>query len=61
MPNGRRQELGRTETIQDNLNPVFEKKFMIDYFFETRQVTLADVHGYRLPWQGLATPVIPVP
>jgi len=37
--NGRqRNEVGRTETINDNLNPVFEKKFLIDYFFEERQV-----------------------
>ena len=33
-----RHELGRTETIQDNLNPVFEKKLIVDYFFEERQV-----------------------
>jgi len=31
-------EIGRTETINDNPNPVFEKKFHIDYFFEERQV-----------------------
>ena len=36
---GQKQELDRTETIQDNLNPVFEKKIMVDYFFEERQVS----------------------
>ena len=27
----------RTETIQDNLNPEFAKKLIIDYFFEEAQ------------------------
>ena len=40
QPDGRRHELGRTETIQDNLNPVFEKKLIVDYFFEERQVLI---------------------
>ena len=39
-----KHELDRTETIQDNLNPVFEKKIMVDYFFEERQV------GERIGW-----------
>ncbi|XP_067931223.1 copine-8-like isoform X1 [Watersipora subatra] len=31
------REYGRTETIWDNLNPDFVKKFEIDYYFEERQ------------------------
>ena len=38
VQSNQRHELGRTETIQDNLNPVFEKKLIVDYFFEERQV-----------------------
>ncbi|CAG5118026.1 unnamed protein product, partial [Candidula unifasciata] len=30
-------EYGRTETIQNDLNPEFAKKFVIDYFFEEAQ------------------------
>lgn len=30
-------EIGRTETIQDNLNPEWLKKFLINYNFETTQ------------------------
>jgi Ca2+-dependent lipid-binding protein len=29
--------LGRTETIQNNLNPNFSKSFTIDFIFESRQ------------------------
>jgi len=29
--------LGRTETIQNNLNPNFGKSFIIDFLFESRQ------------------------
>ncbi len=29
--------LGRTETIDNNLNPNFRKTFIVDYFFEARQ------------------------
>ena len=30
-------EIGRTETIMDNLNPDFVKSFTVDYFFEEQQ------------------------
>lgn len=30
-------DLGRTETIDDNSNPNFQKSFIIDYSFQTRQ------------------------
>lgn len=29
--------IGRTETIMNDLNPNFNKSFVIDYIFETRQ------------------------
>ena len=29
--------IGRTETIDNNLNPNFQKSFMLDYIFEARQ------------------------
>ena len=32
------REIGRTEVIQDNLNPDFVKKFPLDYNFETGTV-----------------------
>ncbi|XP_067853881.1 copine-2 isoform X1 [Heptranchias perlo] len=35
--NGKWSEIGRTETAMNNLNPVFAKKFVIDYHFEKVQ------------------------
>lgn len=32
-------EIGRTEHINDNLNPKWEMKFVLDYKFEERQVS----------------------
>lgn len=29
--------LGKTETIDNNLNPNFNKTFIVDYIFETHQ------------------------
>ncbi|XP_077970861.1 uncharacterized protein LOC120327759 isoform X1 [Styela clava] len=37
------REYGRTETIQNTLNPDFVTKFVIDYFFEERQALRFDV------------------
>lgn len=31
------QEVGRTETIQNNLAPRFKKRFDLDYLFEAQQ------------------------
>ena len=31
-------EVGRTETIDDNLSPVWQKKIVLDYNFEQRQM-----------------------
>jgi hypothetical protein len=36
-PNGQWQLLGRTETIDNNLNPNFKKSFLLNYVFEARQ------------------------
>ncbi|XP_078256416.1 copine-2 [Rhinoraja longicauda] len=35
--NGKWSEIGRTETAVNNLNPVFAKKFVVDYHFEEVQ------------------------
>ncbi|XP_041047885.1 copine-2 [Carcharodon carcharias] len=35
--NGKWSEIGRTETAMNNLNPVFAKKFVVDYHFEEVQ------------------------
>lgn len=35
--NNQWSEAGRTEIIQDNLNPNFTKSFIIDYYFECQQ------------------------
>ncbi|BFZ10964.1 hypothetical protein BsWGS_14003 [Bradybaena similaris] len=37
-------EYGRTETIQNNLNPEFARKFVIDYFFEEAQKLRFEVY-----------------
>ena len=34
---GQWSEIGRTETIWDNLNPEFAKNFVMDYHFEMQQ------------------------
>ena len=31
-------QVGRTEMIKDTLDPNFVKKFIVDYFFEERQL-----------------------
>jgi hypothetical protein len=36
--NDRYYEVGRTETIMNDLNPKFAHRFMLDYFFEERQM-----------------------
>lgn len=36
--------LGRTETIDNTLNPEFQKKFILDYKFEERQLLKFDVY-----------------
>ncbi|XP_033106562.1 copine-8-like isoform X2 [Anneissia japonica] len=41
---GQYQESGRTETIDNNLNPDFARKFVVDYFFEQHQPLKFDVY-----------------
>ncbi|KAF6031304.1 CPNE9 [Bugula neritina] len=38
------RELGRTETIWDNLNPDFVKKFELDYYFEEKQILKFEIY-----------------
>ena len=42
--NAKHQEIGRTEVIWDNLNPVFVKKFVVDYYFEEIQPIKFEVY-----------------
>merc|ERR1739848_225352 len=42
--NANYQEIGRTEIIWDNLNPVFVKKFVVDYYFEEVQPIKFEVY-----------------
>jgi len=39
-------EVGRTEMIKDNLNPAWEKKFVVDYSFEERQAVKFEVYDF---------------
>ncbi|KAH3880662.1 copine-8-like isoform X2 [Dreissena polymorpha] len=41
---GQFYEFGRTETIQDNLNPDFVKKFVIHYYFEESQKLKLEIY-----------------
>jgi len=45
---GQWYELGRTEMIKDTLNPSFEKKFIVDYSFEERQVVKFEVYDWDM-------------
>ena len=37
-------EVGRTECVMDNLNPVWQKKMVLDYSFEQRQMLRLSVY-----------------
>ena len=39
-------EIGRTEMIKDTLNPSWEKKFVVDYSFEERQVVKFEIYDW---------------
>ena len=39
-----KQEIGRTECISDNLNPIFVKNMQIDYYFEEVQTFLIEAY-----------------
>ena len=41
---GQWHEMGRTEVIKDNLNPEWQKKFVVNYSFEERQEIKIDVY-----------------
>merc|ERR1712154_506938 len=47
-------EIGRTETIQDSLNPDFVKKFIVDYFFEERQLLKFEIYDIDSSSQRLS-------
>ncbi len=47
-PNKRWQEVGRTEMIKDTLNPSWEKRFVVDYSFETRQVVKFEIYDWDM-------------
>merc|ERR1712159_577958 len=40
------REIGRTETIMDNLNLDFVKSFKVDYFFEEQQLLKFEVYDW---------------
>ena len=42
--NGGYRKLGKTECIQNNLNPDFTKNFTVDYYFEKEQTMKFDVY-----------------
>lgn len=44
LQNGTKSKIGRTETIQDNLNPDFEVSFPVEYFFERDQKFYVEVY-----------------
>jgi copine 1/2/3 len=51
ITNGGKRLIGRTETIKDNLNPVFKTAINVDYRFEVSQqmmVVITDVDGTNL-------------
>ena len=41
-------ELGRTEKIKDTLNPAWEKRFVVDYSFEERQIVKFEVYDWDM-------------
>ena len=43
------KEIGRTEVIKDNINPVWLIKFIIDYRFEARQVSVMKWNTFIIP------------
>ncbi|XP_012937679.1 copine-8 [Aplysia californica] len=47
-------EYGRTEMIQDNLNPEFAKKFVINYFFEEAQKLKFEIYDVDSTSQNLS-------
>jgi hypothetical protein len=48
-PTGLWQELGRTDVVQNNLNPEFKKKVELDYTFEKKQELKFIVYDWLSP------------
>jgi hypothetical protein len=48
-PTGLWQELGRTDVVQNNLNPEFKKKVELDYTFEKKQELKFIVYDWLTP------------
>ncbi|KAK7102330.1 copine-8-like [Littorina saxatilis] len=46
-------EVGRTEVIKDTLDPNFVKKFVVDYFFEERQILMFSIYDVDSTSQNL--------
>src|SRR5688572_6116025 len=54
----RGMDYGRTETQQNQLNPVFQKTFLVEYYFEQKQVlqlTVNDQDDQKLDVLGSVT------
>ena len=47
-------QVGRTETIKNNLNPVFERSFDVDYIFDEVQMILFEVYDIDNVSESLA-------
>ena len=47
-------EIGRTETIWDNLNPDWEKKFQMEYHFEVHQMLRFTIYDIDSESRNLA-------
>ena len=45
---GQWYEIGRTEMIKDSLNPSWEKRFIVDYSFEERQMMRFEVYDWDM-------------
>ncbi|ESO91350.1 hypothetical protein LOTGIDRAFT_228802 [Lottia gigantea] len=43
------QEIGRTEMIKDSLDPEFVKKFLVQYYFEERQLMRFEIYDVDSP------------
>jgi len=51
---GNRFEIGRTEQIQNNLSPIWNTKFTLDYRFEERQVLCFTIYDWDNKSQSLS-------
>ena len=62
QPNGQWKEVERTEVVNNNLNPKFQKKIEMDYTFERKQDLKFIVYDWlvrlaRLRWTRDALPL----